>query len=111
MTIQTTSPTPDTRAASGAGAIGGLVAAATFVFGIALFVTSLSDYTDADATPAESVDFLIGHQTNLFVWYLVIFLVFGVAIIPIARARHRRLGRRLALDDLLVEHRGRKHAR
>ena len=91
MTIQTTSPTPDTRAASGAGAIGGLVAAATFVFGIALFVTSLSDYTDPDARPAESVDFLTGNQTTLFVWYLVIFLVFGVAIIPLARALHGRL--------------------
>lgn len=91
MTIQTTSPTPDTRSTSRAGAIGGLVAAATFVFGIALFVTSLSDYTDSDATPAESVEFLIGHQTTLFVWYLVIFLVFGVAISPLARALHRRL--------------------
>lgn len=91
MTTKTTSHTPATRPSSRAGAIGGLIAAATFVFGIALFVTSLSDYTDPDATPAESVDFLIGHQTTLFVWYLVIFLVFGVAIIPLARALHGRL--------------------
>jgi len=74
-----------------AGAIGALVAAATFVFGIALFVTSLSDYTEGDPTPAESVDFLIGHQSTLFAWNLVIFLVFGVAIIPLGRALHRRL--------------------
>ena len=91
MTTKTTSHAPATRPSSRAGAIGGLVAAATFVFGIALFVTSLSDYTDPDATPAESVDFLIGHQTTLFVWYLVIFLIFGVAIIPLARALHGRL--------------------
>ena len=74
-----------------AGAIGALVAAATFVFGIALFVTSLSDYADTDATAAKSVEFLVGHQSTLFVWYLVIFLVFGVAIIPLARALHQRL--------------------
>lgn len=61
------------------------------MFGIALFVTSLSDYTEGDPTPAESVDFLIGHQSTLFAWYLVIFLVFGVAIIPLGRALHRRL--------------------
>ena len=91
MTTKTTSHAPATRPSSRAGAIGGLAAAATFVFGIALFVTSLSDYTDPDATPAESVDFLIGHQTTLFVWYLVIFLIFGVAIIPLARALHGRL--------------------
>ncbi len=66
---------------SRAGAIGGLVAAAAFIFGIALLVTSLSDYTNGDATPAESVEFLVGNQSTLFVWYLVIYLVFGVAII------------------------------
>ncbi len=91
MTTKTTSHAPATRPSSRAGAIGGLIAAATFVFGIALFVSSLSDYTDPDATPAESVDFLTGHQTTLFVWYLVIFLLFGVAIIPLARALHGRL--------------------
>ena len=91
MTTKTIDRSVAARATSRAGAIGALTAAATFVFGIALFVTSLSDYTDPDATPAESVDFLIGHQSTLFVWYLVIFLVFGVAIIPLARALHSRL--------------------
>ncbi len=73
------------------GGVGALIAAATFVFGIALFVTSLSDYIEGDPTPAETVDFLIGHQGTLFAWYLVIFLVFGMAIIPLARALHERL--------------------
>ena len=98
MTIPTTPATGPTNAtgpsnapAARLGAIGALVAAATFVFGIALFITSLSDYTDTDATAAESVEFLVGHQSTLFAWYLVIFLVFGVAIIPLARALHQRL--------------------
>lgn len=88
-TIHTTTDTQ--LAPSRAGAIGALVAAATFVFGIVLFVTTLGDYTEGDPTPGESVEFLVGHQTTLFVWYLVIFLVFGVAIIPLARALRRRL--------------------
>jgi len=93
MTTTHTSPTSTQadRKSSKAGGIGALVAAATFIFGIALFVTSLSDYVEADATLAESVDFLVGHQGTLFAWYLVIFLVFGVAIIPLARALHGRL--------------------
>ncbi len=73
------------------GGVGAIVAAATFIFGIALFVTSLSDYAEGDPTTAESVEFLVGHQGTLFAWYLVIFLVFGVAIIPLARALHARL--------------------
>ncbi len=76
---------------SRAGAIGGIVAAASFIFGIALLVTSLSDYTEGDATPAESVEFLVGNQSTLYVWYFVIYLVFGVAIIPLARSLRERL--------------------
>ena len=91
MTTTVHDPQGGQLGSSRAGAIGALVAAATFVFGIALFVTSLSDYADTDATAAESVEFLVGHQSTLFVWYLVIFLVFGVAIIPLARALHQRL--------------------
>ncbi|MEM9520950.1 MAG: DUF4386 family protein [Actinomycetota bacterium] len=91
MTISTSLDPRAAVSASRAGGLGGLIAAATFIFGIALFVTSLSEYTTSDQTPAESVDFLVGHQTTLYVWYLVIFLVFGGAIIPLARSLHRRL--------------------
>lgn len=93
MTITHTHPAPTrpVRSLNRAGGIGALVAAATFMFGIALFVTSLSDYTEEDSSPAESVGFLVEHQGTLFAWYLVIFLVFGVAIIPLARSLHARL--------------------
>lgn len=73
------------------GAIGALVAAATFVFGIALYVTTLSGYTEGDATVSESVDFLVDHQSTLYVWHVVIFLVFGVAIMPLAWTLRRRV--------------------
>jgi len=91
MTMTIHNQASDKIVSSRAGAIGALIAAATFVFGIALFVTSLSDYTEGDATVAESVEFLVSHQTTLFVWYFVIFLVFGVAIIPLARSLRERL--------------------
>ena len=91
MTTTIHTPTVTQHTPSRAGAIGALIAAATWVFGIVLFVTTLSDYTEGDPTPGESVEFLVGHQTTLFAWYLVIFLIFGVAIIPLARALRRRL--------------------
>jgi hypothetical protein len=91
MTTTIHNQTGEKIVSSRAGAIGGIVAAAAFIFGIALLVTSLSDYTEGDATVAESVDFLVSHQTTLYVWYFVIFLVFGVAIIPLARSLRERL--------------------
>ncbi len=93
MTNTLTNPAapPDERHGTRAGGIGALVAAATFIFGIALFATTFVDYTSGDPTPAESVAFLGDHETAFFVWYLVIFLVFGAAIIPLARTLHQRL--------------------
>ncbi len=94
MTSTLTTPTTPRslqRHSSRIGGIGALVAAATFIFGIAMFATTFVDYTSGDPTPAESVAFLGEHETAFFVWYLVIFLVFGAAIIPLARALHHRL--------------------
>lgn len=91
MTMTIDNQTNEKFVPSRAGAIGGLIAAAAFIYGIALAVTSLSDYTDGDATAAESVDFMVSHQGTLFAWYFVIFLVFGVAIIPLARNLRERL--------------------
>jgi hypothetical protein len=76
------------------GRIGGaaaLLAAGTFAYGIALFATSLADYTDPDATPTESVDFLVAHQGQLLAWYIGIFIVFGAALVPLALALRQRL--------------------
>ena len=78
---------PATNATDGRlGRIGGaaaLLAAGTFGYGIALFATSLGDYVDPDATPAESVDFLVDHQGQLLAWYIGIFIVFGAALVPL----------------------------
>lgn len=97
MTIHTPDTTPHraTEPADGRlGRIGGaaaLLAAGTFCYGIALFATSLADYTDPDATPAESVDFLVDHQGQLLAWYIGIFIVFGAALVPLALALRQRL--------------------
>jgi hypothetical protein len=68
-----------------------LLAAGTFGYGIAMFATTLADYTDPDATPAESVDFLVDHQGSLLAWYIGIFIVFGAALVPMGLALRQRL--------------------
>jgi hypothetical protein len=71
--------------------IAALVAASTFIFGIALFATVLSDYTTGDPTPGESVAFLVDNQAALYIWNLVIFIVFGIALVPVVLALRERL--------------------
>lgn len=73
------------------GGTAALVAAGTFAYGIAMFATMFADYTDPDATAAESVDFLVDHQGSLLAWYIGIFIVFGAALVPLGLALRRRL--------------------
>jgi len=68
-----------------------LVAAATFVFGIVMFATVLTDYTTGDPTAEESVAFLVDHQAAMYVWNVVIFIVFGLALVPLVLSLRERL--------------------
>lgn len=97
MTITSSAPAT-TRSADNQSSrlirIGGaaaLLAAGTFAFGIAMFATTFVDYTDPDATPAETVDFLVDHQGALLAWYIGIFIVFGAALVPLGLALRKRL--------------------
>ncbi|MFN3215555.1 MAG: hypothetical protein ACE367_03580 [Acidimicrobiales bacterium] len=102
MTMTTTTTEP-ARTAGGhdnpgrltrAGGAAALLAAGTFAFGIAMFATTFADYTDPDASAAESVDFLVDHQLSLLAWYIGIFIVFGAALVPMALALRARLVQR-----------------
>jgi hypothetical protein len=73
------------------GGVAALIEAATFIVGIAMFVTALSDYTTGDPTPAESVAFLVDNQAVLYIWNVIIFIVFGLALVPVVLALHERL--------------------
>jgi hypothetical protein len=79
-----------TRAAR-AGAVAALVEAVTFVVGFALYATLLADYTTGDPSPADSVAFLVEHQNTFYVWNLVIFIVFGLALVVLTLAIHELL--------------------
>ncbi|WP_083914508.1 DUF4386 family protein [Ilumatobacter nonamiensis] len=73
------------------GGAAALLAAGTFAYGIAMFATTFTDYTDPDATPSDSVDFLVDHQGSLLAWYIGIFIVFGAALVPLGLALRKRL--------------------
>ena len=73
------------------GGIAALIAAATFIFGIVMFVTLLSDYTTGDPTPSESVAFLADHQAAFQIWNIVIYILFGIVLVPLALALRERL--------------------
>lgn len=84
---------PDThrRAIERWGGIAALIEAGTFIVGIVMFASMLTDYTTGDPTPAESVAFLADNQTALRVWYVVTLIVFGIVLVPLTLAIGERL--------------------
>lgn len=100
MTATTTSSTTHaTRAAWPAsqwwGGIASLVIAATYVVGFVAMGAYLvpAGFTDAASDPAASVDFLLEHATALFLWYALLYLAGGAALVVLVLGVHDRVGR------------------
>lgn len=75
------------------GGISSLLAGATFIFGILLYVTVFNGVATSDQTPIEAVQTLIDHEVAMRWWYLVTLVAFGVFIVPLVWALHDRLNR------------------
>jgi hypothetical protein len=75
------------------GGVAALIMAATFVMGIALLFTLLVPvgYFAADVDPVQNAAFLADNKTVMFVWYLTIYVVFGVFLVALALALYERL--------------------
>ena len=50
-------------------------------------------FTDATSDPASSVAFLLDHQTSLYLWYLLLYLVGGAALVVLVLGIHDRVTR------------------
>ncbi len=72
------------------GGIGALIAAGTFVVGLAMFVTILGDFVSA-TDPSAAVEFITNNQVALYVWNITIMIVFGIALVPLVLAIGDRL--------------------
>ena len=72
------------------GGIGALIAAGTFVVGLAMFVTIFGDFVSA-SDPAAAVEFIANNQAALYVWNITIHIVFGIVLVPLVLAIVDRL--------------------
>lgn len=72
------------------GGIGALIAAGTFVVGLAMFVTIFSDFVST-SDPASAVKFIADNQVPLYVWNITITIVFGIVLVPLVLAIQDRL--------------------
>ena len=71
------------------GGVAALIQAAAYVVGLGLALTLLAPVLDADAD--EYVTFLVDNQPLIHAWHLIIYVVAGVCLVPLALALHERL--------------------
>ncbi len=101
----TPTPTPTAHrtppdAATGAGAalqraggVAALVQAATYVVGFAAMAAWLGPrgFAEAQGDPAAALSFLLANQSVMYLWYLLIYLVAGVALVVLVLGVHDRI--------------------
>ena len=73
------------------GGIAALIGAATNLFALVTYMTFLAPTGYGSDDPGQVVAFLANNQAFIRVWYLIIYLVFGVSMIFPALALYERL--------------------
>jgi len=71
------------------GGISALINAAAYVVGFGMAFTLLAPLLDAD--PDQYLALLVANQSLLYLWYLIIYVVAGVFMVPLVLALHERL--------------------
>ena len=75
------------------GGVAALIEATTFVVGFMLLFTLLvpAGYFAADVDLIQNGAFLVDNQVIMYLWYLTIYVVFGVFLVVLALALYERL--------------------
>lgn len=73
------------------GGVAALIEAATFLVGMALGFTLLAPYVTGALDTAQTITFLAENQAVVYAWNQVIYIVFGIFLVPLALALHARL--------------------
>lgn len=73
------------------GGITAIIAAATYVFAIALAATILAPMADLSLGFEDYMAFLTGNQTLVFIWHFAMYIVNGICLVFLALALYDRL--------------------
>lgn len=73
------------------GGVAALIEAATFLVGMALGFTLLAPYVTGALDTTQTIAFLAENQAVVYAWNQVIYIVFGIFLVPLALALHARL--------------------
>ncbi|MBI5543044.1 MAG: DUF4386 family protein [Deltaproteobacteria bacterium] len=74
-----------------AGGIAAVVAAATYVFAMGLFATTMKPMADESIVFEQYMAFLSAHETLVFAWHSSMYFVNGICLVVLVLALHERL--------------------
>jgi hypothetical protein len=73
------------------GGAAALVMAGTFVIGFAMYFGVLAGSAWESNDPGEVVSFLVDYKSIMTVWHLIIYVIFGIALVVLSLSLHERL--------------------
>lgn len=73
------------------GGVAAMTMAATFIVGFALYFAFLTGSGFDSEDPIEKVAFLAENQTILSVWHLIIYVLFGIALVALSIALYTQM--------------------
>lgn len=76
-----------------AGGLGALIEAMCYVIGFAMIATALNPGNTDDWSQAQKLEFILERKAMFQIWNIVIYVVFGVALVVLAAALHQLLNR------------------
>lgn len=82
-----------------AAGLAALVQAGCYLFGFALLTTAMNPGDVEGWSPRQEIDFILARQGLFHLWSIVIYVVFGVALVVLTSVLHRLLSRP---DSLLM---------
>jgi hypothetical protein len=73
------------------GGVAALIDATTYIVAIGLALTLLAPMLDSALNFGQFMAFLMGNQTLIFIWHLIMYMINGVFLVILALALHERL--------------------
>ena len=74
-----------------AGGFSAIIAAATYLFAIALAATVLAPMTDLTLGFEQYMTFLTANQTLIFIWHFSMYIISGISLVVLALALYERM--------------------
>lgn len=79
------------------GGISGIIEASLYIFGFVMLFSILQSSIDETKTGLEKLEFILKNKTIFQIWLLLIYVVFGIVLVPLTIAIHEHFKEQISI--------------